>query len=1347
MCGIAGLFNYRDASRPVDRALVQRMTQALVHRGPDDGDFHFAGPLGFGHRRLSIIDLSPTGRQPMGIPDGDTWIIYNGEFYNHEEFRPRLRDKGYAFRGTSDTETLLYLLHSEGPPALKDVAGIFSFAYWDGRRKELLLARDPLGVKQLYFHDDGQRIAFASEIKALLEAPEIRRSPDLQAVNQYLHFHTPLFERTFFQGIHQLLPGQYLTISERGVRATTYWSVDDFEPRAGDPQEQSEQLRAQLSLIVKQQLLSDVPVGAFFSGGIDSSTVASYAAKAGKPPHLFGVHFSNQGVVDERPFQEAAAKALGLDLDLVTLDGSTFADDMRTLIRFQDQPVIGAAMIPMYHVSRLASKRVKVCLGGQAADEIFGGYARYALARPMQVMRSWFSGRGASAEGSGPRVGGNIWKQLRDPRTLKRLGRTAASFGTWRSRYFNNFAHVPEQAWRDLLPDSGVSRSSCWETFNQELDRANVGDPATAAMYWDVRTYLPGLFQQDDRMSMANSLESRVPLADPRLVRFAFKTAFELKFRGGATKWILRQAVADAIPAEVLNRRKVGFDTPAETWMKGKHAGFVRDILLSREARSRGLWDSRAVERLLDHHADPHWFDLIWKCLCVELWAQTFLDAGGASSWAGEEQPVDVGDRPSAGDWLQEVREMGVDHVLFRAGWELKQRSGLASVLSRKPEPLAASDLSSSAEAMISKSPFADPREVRDHFKTILDPDRLGRLREQALRSAAGRIECFSRWDADFGNPIDWQLNPSTGRRWDVSVHWSRIFRQPVNPGDIKLTWEAGRFPQAYVMARAAAHLPDLAGALKESFQAQVESFLAKNPYGYGVHWTSGQEIVFRQMAWVFAISTFEKLGHPLGSLREKIAAHLNEGAAHLVENFNYARKSVYNNHLLSEALGFYLASRLLPSHPESARWKKLGLEVLTEQAEAQFAADGGYIQNSHNYHRVALQDFLWAWVWVKREGETPSPSWKQAMEKSLDFLVAHQNPTDGRLPNYGSNDGSLPSLLSSADFTDFRPTLQAASLAVRGERIYEPGPWDEESAWFLGPAALSSPMRAPARTTVSFPVSGYHVLRGKDESNFGGFRCGTLRDRFSQIDMLHLDVWWRGQNVLVDGGSFLYNDKPEWHDHFFRTASHNTVVIDGRDQMLHFRRFKSVYWTRSQLLKLQDFGAWAWAEGEHYGYHRHPGHVTHRRQVLFAKDGLWVVADILSGEGEHSARLHWLGGLFQYAHKGGEARMELQTPAGPFSVQVLDSQGKLARGTVVAGRENPPRGWLSRYYGEKIAVPSLVVDVRRQLPLVLISVLGGGQPEVLVEGNQWSISSLEGKINFRLGATGMQDVSVPGPS
>jgi asparagine synthase (glutamine-hydrolysing) len=1351
MCGFAGLFHYREPERQIDRALLLRMTQALEHRGPDDSGCFTSGPIGLGHRRLSIVDLSPTGHQPMSTPDATGWIAYNGEFYNHEEFRPRLRETGCNFRGTSDTETLLYLVHSKGADVLDQVAGIFAFAYWDERQHELTLARDPLGVKQLYFHDNGQRIAFASEIKALLELPDVPRSPDLTAVNQYLHFHTPLFERTFFQGIRQLLPGQILTVSERGIRARTYWSVDDFEPRDGSPEEQAEELREQLSVIVKQQLLSDVPVGAFFSGGIDSTTVAAYAARAGRAPHLFGIHFSHQGVVDERPFQEAAARALGLELDLATLDGSSLPDDLFRLIRSQDQPVIGAAMIPMYHVSKLASRRVKVCLGGQAADEIFGGYARYALTRPFAVMNSWFSGRRSVAAPAGSRtrssVGGNLWKQLSDPRTLKRLARSAAGFGSWRSRYFNNFARVPEGTWRELLPDAGVSRSGCWDQFNEELDRGGVEDPATAAMYWDLRTYLPGLFQQDDRMSMANSLESRVPLADPRLVRFAFKTGFDLKVRGGASKWILRQAVSDVIPPEVLNRRKVGFDTPAELWMRDRHPAFVRDLLLSREARSRGLWDPKAVERMLDHHSDPHWFDLVWKSVCIEVWARTFIDGGSsAGSWTGPPETPATPEPATAGDWLQEVREMGVDQVLFRAGWEFKQRSGLSKLLSRPPSDPPDPMLHEAAGAISSVVPFAAPLRVAERIRPILKEETLDALRRAAQEAARGRILCFGRWVGDFGDPIDWHRDPVSGRRWNAEAHWSKALGLGDLRDDVKFVWEAGRFPQAYLFARAASFFPELAPAMREAFESQVRSFIEQNPFGLGVHWTSGQEIVFRLMAWLFGLGALGSLGAPLYALKELLVRRLHEAACHLENNLDYARRSVYNNHLLSEALGLYLISALLPSHERAGRWRKTGLGLLEEQVDAQIYPDGAYLQNSHNYHRVALQDLLWAWVWRKRQGEIPPESWSNAMERSLDLLVAHQNPGDGRLPNYGPNDGSLPAVLSSCDFADFRPALQAVSVAVRGERVYETGPWDEEAAWLFGPEVLDLPLRNPSRRTVSFGSSGYHVLRGREAENFAAFRCGSLRNRFSQIDMLHVDVWWKGQNVLADGGSYRYNGAPEWHEHFHRTASHNTITVDGRDQMRHVRQFKSIYWTQARISKVEDAGDWVVAEGEHYGYRRHPGGVVHRRQVLFVKDDLWVIADHITGEGDHALRLHWLGGEFPFSHDGVEARMSLSTPRGSFAIAVHEVEGALFKGTVVAGRERPPRGWISRYYGEKVPAPSLMVDVRRRLPLVFVSILAAGSPQVRVDGNRWSLLREESRIQFELNAGTIDRVALESP-
>jgi asparagine synthase (glutamine-hydrolysing) len=1345
MCGIAGIFHYADPDRPIDRELLMRMTRALEHRGPDDEGFYIEGPIGLGHRRLSIVDLSPTGHQPMPNEDHSCWITYNGEFYNHAEFRARLVAQGHTFRGTSDTETLLHLVEESGPDALRDASAIFGFAFWDGRRRQLTLARDPLGVKQVYYHDNGRRIVFASEIKALLECPDVPREADPEAVNQYLHFHTTLFERTFFKQIQQLRAGEYLQIARTHFRRRTYWKVEDFRPNGNSVEENVAALREQLSTVVNDQLMADVPVGSFFSGGIDSSAVAAMAIRAGKPPVCFGVHFENQGVVDERPYQEAAAKALGLDLNLITLDGATFPEDLMRLIYHQDEPVIGAAMLPMYAVSRLASRQVKVCLGGQAADEVFGGYARYGLSHPWRVMKSWFAGSGESGGGNGSggggsKIGGNLWSQVADRKNLKRLADNVSNMADWQARYFAHFAIVPEAEWNALFDVSElVSRRSCYDIFRETVAASPATDPADKVMHWDLQTYLTGLFHQDDRMSMACSLESRVPLADPRLVQFAFHLGFDLKFRAGATKWLLRQAVADVLPAMVLNRRKIGFDTPAETWMKGDHAGFVRDLLLSGQARERGFWNTSEVARLLDTPGQPRWFDRVWKLVCIEAWARNFLTSPPPQA-KGSEDAITVAaeeplaERTTVRDAVQEFRELGVDGTIFRVSWEMKQRSGISALLERpapKWDGAAGNGHVAAATAKFDRLPFGDPEAVATAMRARLSAVDIFRLQEVATDAAHGRILAFGRTVADYGRPIDWHVNPTNGRRWTPTSHWSKSLREEATVGDVKLTWEAARFPQAYQLVRAAAFVPELRAAFAGTLTGQIEAFVEQNPFGRGVHWNSGQEIVFRLMAWVFGLHVLQRMGQETGTLPLTVARAVFEGALHVERHLDYAHKAVYNNHLLSEAFGLYLAARLWPDTPEAARWQKRGLCILEEEAERQCYPDGGYIQQSHNYHRVAMQIYLWAWSFYRAVGQEPPGVWRRAMERSLDFLVAHQNPADGRLPNYGANDGALPSVLSTCNFSDFRPVLQALSVATRGERIYEPGPWDETTAWLLGAEALEVPLHTPERKSVSFAHTGFHVLRGHDPETFAAFRCGTVLDRFSQVDMLHLDVWWRGLNVLVDGGSYLYNGPEMWHSHFLRTASHNTVEVDGRDQMLHYRRFKNLYWTRAKLLKFEDAGDYAVCSGEHYGYQRHPGRCVHRRSVLFVKDELWVVVDHISGGGTHAARLHWLCGDFAYDETDGG--LTLGTPKGDFSLTVFDERGRTMAGDVVAGREKSPRGWLSRYYGEKQPVPSLAVKRNGPLPLTFVSVIGASATRVEMRDGLWVITGSRQATSFRI--------------
>jgi asparagine synthase (glutamine-hydrolysing) len=521
----------------------------------------------------------------------------------------------------------------------------------------------------------------------------------------------------------------------------------------------------------------------------------------------------------------------------------------------------------------------------------------------------------------------------------------------------------------------------------------------------------------------------------------------------------------------------------------------------------------------------------------------------------------------------------------------------------------------------------------------------------------------------------------------------------------------------------------------------QIAQFVELNPVGYGIHWSSGQEIGLRLLAWLFALDVLLQRTSSGRAAKRHVAASLIAGARHIEQHLDYARIAVYNNHLLSEAVALFAVGVLLPDAPEALRWRTLGRRLLDAQADRQFYEDGGYIQQSHNYHRVALQDYLWACSFARSIGDRPSDAWLRALERSLNLLLAHQNPSDGRLPNYGSNDGALPSPLTTCDFSDMRPVLQAASVLVRGERVYEPGPWDEETAWFLGVHALDAPLRRPSRRSISFRKTGYHVIRGRDESSFGTFRCGTLHDRFSQIDMLHLDVWWRGMNVLVDPGSFQYNGAPLWHEHFMRTASHNTVAIDRRDQMVHHRPFKVLYWTKARLLAFEDKGIWAFCRGEHYGYRRHAGSCVHRRSILFVKDDLWVVVDYIEGQGKHDLRLHWLGGELPW--NAGPGGFELQTPLGPFTVSVFNPSGATLPGTVVAGASDPPRGWLSRYYGEKVPVPSLAVEQRVELPVCFVSILSGAPYTLATDRTHWAIRQGARNVGFNVVSGSLDSLSI----
>jgi Heparinase II/III-like protein/Heparinase II/III N-terminus len=603
-----------------------------------------------------------------------------------------------------------------------------------------------------------------------------------------------------------------------------------------------------------------------------------------------------------------------------------------------------------------------------------------------------------------------------------------------------------------------------------------------------------------------------------------------------------------------------------------------------------------------------------------------------------------------------------------------------------------------------------------------------------------GQIICFGRWSADFGDPIDWRLNPTNGHRWPDD-HWSRIPLTGGSGGDVKYTWEVARFPHAYKMARAAAMLPDLRRETALALSNQIAGFIASNPYGRGVHWYSGLEIVLRMMAWIFSRHTFNAIEERDPAIDRSIAEAALQGAYHIEKYFNFARKSAYNDHLIGEAFGLYLAACLWPDVSQSRKWRGLSLEVLTHEAERQFAADGSYLLDSNNYERAVLQLYLWAWIFETSSGNQPPTEWRTAMTRGLDFLLSQQNPLDGRLPNFGSNDGGQYHLLSTCDFSDYRPTLQALSLATRGERLYTQGPWDEEAAWLLGPSALDLPL-AKSGAKIAIPrETGYHVLRGDEPGTFAMMRCGDVRERFSQIDMLHVDVWWRGVNVLAGAGTYSYALK-SWHDHFSGTESHNTIEVDNRDQMLRYRQFKCLYWTRARVTRVEDSVRWALCEGEHYGYLRACG-IIHSRSLLMIKDGLWIVIDRIRGIGEHRCRLHWLAGeSHEYSYSSEHGQLKLETRAGGFFVTVLDERGHPIAGDVRSGDENSPRGWLSRYYGERVAVPSLAVTQIATTPILFVSILSAEAPNWEAISNRWSIRAGSRAADFEIDEAGLRTIS-----
>ena len=626
MCGIAGIF-HTNPCKAASTDQLQRMTSVLFHRGPDEGSLHLEGPIGIGHRRLSIIDLKD-GKQPIFNEDKSKVIVFNGEIYNFKALRETLLKKGHRFETQSDTEVILHAYEEYGKRCVHYLRGMFAFAIWDGPKKQLFLARDRVGIKPLYYYWDGKKFLFASEIKAILQDPMVDRTIDPLALDDYLTYLYIPGPKTIFKGIRKLRPGYTLTVSERGLEEKEYWDLS-FEPRNGLSESDYaigllEKLRESVSI----HLMSEVPLGAFLSGGVDSSAVVGMmAGLLDRPVNTASISFQEDGF-DELPYARAVAQKFQTLANEKTIEASA-AKILDALVWYFDEPFADSSMVPTYYVSQVARERVTVCLSGDGGDENFAGYRRYRFdvfenrvrALLPSVMRQ-------------PLFGTLGWiypkadwlpQFFRAKTLLKNL-----SLPPEQAYYQSMSWFTPEmksQLYRDPLKKA-LNSYDPFSVMKTYFDRTQGWDPLSRIQYVDIKTYLvDDILTKVDRASMAHSLEVRVPFLDHEVVEYAASIPVRYKLRNGEGKYILKKALAKLIPSEILYRPKMGFSIPLARWLRGNLKGMFEDRVLSKDAFIGDFFDPTPIRRCWIQHQRgtrdyaPH----LWALLVLECWGRKFM--------------------------------------------------------------------------------------------------------------------------------------------------------------------------------------------------------------------------------------------------------------------------------------------------------------------------------------------------------------------------------------------------------------------------------------------------------------------------------------------------------------------------------------------------------------------------------------------------------------------------------------------------------------------------------------------------------------------------------------------------
>ena len=619
MCGIAGIYNFR-SGRPAAPSELRAMGASLAHRGPDDEGYYEEGPLGLAHKRLTILDTSRRGRQPMFTEDGQLAITFNGEVYNFLELRADLEAHGHTFQTQTDTEVILRLYQVEGEGMLSRLNGMFAFAIWDRRTKRLFIARDRLGIKPLYFTLNTDGIAFASEIKALFAVSTERPKVHLEMLDAYMSVGYVPTEQTLFQGIEKLQPGWCMTVDRDGPRSRQYW---DLEP---GPEEMSEEecVRRSLGLLrdsVRLQLRSDVPLGVFLSGGVDSSAVVALMHEMGiRDIRTFTVAYDFGPEFDETRYARQVAEKFGTIHREVFVSPEEFRDFIPSLIWHMDEPVTESAAISLFFVSKLAREDVVVVLSGEGSDEVFGGYPIYKYMQTLERYR---------------RLPPSLRQGMINP-LLNRLG------GKW-----NKYTELSNQplakrytgvSFYETSPKDALYRPEVKNLFNGSAMPGLVGryyekteglDPLLRMMYLDVKSWLPDdLLIKADKMTMASSVELRVPFLDHRIVELGGRIPPRFRVKGWETKYILKKAMEPYLPKEILYRGKMGFPTPLARMFQGDLRDYVAGMLDSVRFHDRGYFRPEVVKTMVREHGagerDHH--RVLWQLLVLEEWHRKFID-------------------------------------------------------------------------------------------------------------------------------------------------------------------------------------------------------------------------------------------------------------------------------------------------------------------------------------------------------------------------------------------------------------------------------------------------------------------------------------------------------------------------------------------------------------------------------------------------------------------------------------------------------------------------------------------------------------------------------------------------